>query len=54
MTSKQERVEQAIRMLSGTCPCNRPDHTAPTTRGNCIACIAKAAIEAIEKENTHG
>ena len=48
--SKLDRVEQAIRMLSGLCPHNRPDSEAPRTKGNCITCIAEAAINAIEKE----
>lgn len=45
-----QKVEQAIRMLSGSCPHNRPDSEAPRTKGNCITCIAEAAIKAIEKE----
>jgi hypothetical protein len=41
-----EKAEQAIRMLSGACPHNRPDSEAPRTKGNCITCIAEAVIEA--------
>ena len=45
-----QKVEQAIRMLSGKCPHNRPDSETPRTKGNCITCIAEASIQAIEKE----
>ena len=45
-----EKVEQAIRMLHGLCPHNRPDSEAPRTRGNCLTCIAETAINIVEKE----
>lgn len=45
-----DKVEQAIRMLSGLCSHNRPDSEAPRTKGNCLQCISETAREVIAKE----
>jgi hypothetical protein len=45
-----DKVEQALRMLSGPCPHNRPDSEAPRTRPNCLQCLSETAREVIAKE----
>jgi hypothetical protein len=44
------KVEQSIRILNGLCPHMRHEEVPPRTKMNCIACIAEAAVNAIEKE----
>ena len=48
--AKVLKAEQAIRMLNGVCPHNRPDTDAPRNKGECITCIAEAAITALEEK----
>lgn len=43
-------IEQAIRMLHGSCPHNRPDSAAPRTASNCIQCMAEAVYEKLGLE----
>lgn len=45
-----DKVEQALRMLSGPCPHNRPDSEAPRTKPNCLQCLSETAREVIAKE----
>lgn len=45
-----DKVEQALRMLSGLCPHNRPDSEAPRTKGNCLQCISETARKTIADE----
>ena len=45
-----DKVEQALRMLSGPCPHNRPDSEAPRTKPNCLQCLSETAREVVAKE----
>jgi hypothetical protein len=45
-----DKVEQALRLLSGPCPHNRPDSEAPRTKPNCLQCLSETAREVIAKE----
>jgi hypothetical protein len=45
-----DKVEQALRMLSGLCPHNRPDSEAPRTKGNCLQCMSETARRIIANE----
>ena len=45
-----DKVEQALRLLSGPCPHNRPDSEAPKTKPNCLQCLSETARNVVARE----